>query len=121
MFESVTGHKNVQEIVAVDGVDMFYFGPSDFSASAGYAGQWEGPGVAQQILEIKDAIRAAGKHCGLLATSVENLGERREQGFQMLGFGSDAGLILRSLHDFLTSVGRDRKLRASLTIDSEES
>ena len=117
MFESLTGHANVNEIVAVDGVEMFYFGPSDFSASAGFAGQWEGPGVAEKILEIKDAIRAAGKHCGVLSTSIEDLVQRRVQEFRMLGFGTDASLLLRSLHDFLASVGRDRKLRPSLDND----
>ena len=27
---------------------IFFFGPSDYSSSAGYRGQWEGPGVAER-------------------------------------------------------------------------
>ncbi len=63
----------------------------------GFKGQWEGPGVAQQLLAIKDTIRRHGKHCGVLPTSNANLIERREQGFRFLGVGMDAGLLLRSM------------------------
>jgi quercetin dioxygenase-like cupin family protein len=70
--------------------------------------------VAEQILQLKDAIRKAGKHCGLLTTSTENLLARREQGFRMLGLGSDTGLLLRSLHELLKAAGRDRRPATSL-------
>ncbi len=72
----------------------------------------------EQILALKDRLRAAGKRCGLIATSNENLLERQRQGFQMLGLGMDAGLLLRSLHGALAAVGRDRVLKASLTVSS---
>ena len=55
------------------------------------------PKVWQQLLAIKDTIRRHGKHCGVVATSNENLLERREQGFSMLAVGLDGGLLLRSL------------------------
>jgi quercetin dioxygenase-like cupin family protein len=55
-------------------------------------------------------VRSQGKHCGLLATSNENLIERREQGFRMLGVGIDSGLLLRGLGGALTTVGRDRNI-----------
>jgi 2-keto-3-deoxy-L-rhamnonate aldolase RhmA/quercetin dioxygenase-like cupin family protein len=115
MIESVRGGQNIGEMLAVDGVSLFFFGPSDYSSSAGYAGQWEGPGVAEQLLAIKNSIVQAGKYCGIASTSEENLIERREQGFQMLGIGSDCGFVLRGLHTMLAKVGRDRKLNTALT------
>ena len=114
MIESPVGAQNASDYCKVDGVDAIYFGPADFSANAGYRGQWEGPDVAEQILAAKDAIRAAGKQCGLIATSPENLVERQEQGFRMLGIGSDAKLLLQSIHEALAVVGRDRKPATSL-------
>jgi 2-keto-3-deoxy-L-rhamnonate aldolase RhmA len=116
IIESVRAGQNVQELVAVPGVELFFFGPSDFSSTAGYAGQWEGPGVAQQILAAKDAIRAAGKHCGLLATSNANLLERQEQGFRMLGLGIDSGFLLRALQEALGTVGHQGKITPSFTV-----
>lgn len=114
LIESVTAIPNVAAMCEVDGVDVLFFGPADFSATAGFRGQWEGPGVAEQILELKDTINAAGKHCGLLATGVDNLAERRDQGFRMLGLGADTGLLLRSLHQSLQAVDADRMPATSL-------
>jgi hypothetical protein len=76
----------------------------------GHRGQWEGPGVATELLAIKDTLRAEGKHCGILSTSHENLMERRVQGFRMLGLGSDNGLLLPNLHGALGVAGQDRHI-----------
>jgi len=113
--ESVRAAQNIHDLVAVPGVELFFFGPSDFSSSAGYAGQWEGPGIAEQILAAKDVIRAAGKNCGLLSTSNANLALRHEQGFRMLGLGIDSALLLRALDESLASIHCKAKINASLT------
>jgi 2-keto-3-deoxy-L-rhamnonate aldolase RhmA/quercetin dioxygenase-like cupin family protein len=113
IIETVRAGKNIEELCRVDGVDLFQFGPADYSSTAGFKGQWEGPGVADQLLGIKDCIRKAGKHCGVLATSNENLAQRREQGFQFLGLGMDAVLLLRSLTGGLSSIGRESTIASS--------
>ncbi len=118
IIESVKGGQNVQQMLDVPGVDVFFFGPADYSATAGFPGQWEGPGVAEAILAAKDQIRAGGKHCGVVATSTENLAERAEQGFRMLGLGLDAGLLVRGLRASLQAVGRDRRISTSFSVDS---
>lgn len=120
IIESVRAVTEVPRMCEVEGVDIFFFGPADFSSTAGYRGQWEGPGVARQILELKDTIRQAGKHCGVVATGTANLAERFEQGFQMLALGLDGGLLLRALHESLAAVGRDRKIRSGFRVDEEE-
>jgi 2-dehydro-3-deoxyglucarate aldolase/4-hydroxy-2-oxoheptanedioate aldolase len=112
--ETVRAGRNIAQLCQVEGVELFYFGPADFSSTAGYRGQWEGPGVAEQILACKDTIRAAGKHCGLIATSHENLLERKQQGFRMLGVGLDASMLARSLKASLNVLGRDHPIQASL-------
>ena len=102
--------KNIEELCRVEGVELFQFGPADYSSTAGYKGQWEGPGVAEQLLAIKETIRRHGKHCGVLATSNENLAQRRDQGFRFLGVGMDAGLLLRSLTGALEEMGRSTSI-----------
>ncbi|MHB0956942.1 MAG: aldolase/citrate lyase family protein [Pirellulaceae bacterium] len=119
IIESVTAGQNIQAMLQVDGVELFFFGPADYSSSAGYRGEWEGPGVADELLAIKDAIRAAGKHCGIIATSNDNLKERTRQGFRMLGLGIDTGLLLRSLHDALATAGRDRTISPAFSPQSD--
>ena len=114
MIESIAAIPNVPSMCKIDEIDMFFFGPADFSSTAGFRGQWEGPGVAEQILSLKDTIKAAGKHCGVVSTSNQNITDRLDQGFQMLALGTDSGLLLRSLHQSLQKIDRDRSLATSL-------
>lgn len=118
IIETVRAARNVSRMCQVSGVEMVFFGPADYSSTAGYRGQWEGPGVAERILEAKDILRAAGKHCGVLATSHENMRERQSQGFRMIGLGMDVGLLMRSLKGALAVLGRDQPVRASFTPES---
>jgi 2-keto-3-deoxy-L-rhamnonate aldolase RhmA/quercetin dioxygenase-like cupin family protein len=116
IIETVRAGRAVERLCQVDGVDIVFFGPADFSATAGYRGQWEGPGVAAHLLTLKDTIRQAGKHCGVVATGPRNLGERLAQGFRVIALGLDGGLLLRSLHAALTEVGRDRKIQSGFRV-----
>jgi phosphoglycerate dehydrogenase-like enzyme/2-keto-3-deoxy-L-rhamnonate aldolase RhmA len=116
IIETVRGGENVPAMCAVPGVELFWFGPADYSASAGFRGQWEGPGVGDTLLKLKDTLRAAGKHVGVVATSDENVQQRLQQGFSAIGLGMDAGMLLRSLRASLVGVGRDRQMRADLSL-----
>jgi 2-keto-3-deoxy-L-rhamnonate aldolase RhmA len=116
IIETVRGGTNLPEMLGVEGVDLFWFGPADYSASAGFRGQWEGPGVADAILRMKDAIRAAGKHCGIVGTSDADVQLRLNQGFRALSLGMDAGLLIRSLRASLAAVGRDRVMLSDLSL-----
>lgn len=119
IIETVRTLANLPEMLKVPGVEIFQFGPADYSSTAGYRGQWEGPGVAEQILAMKDQIHAAGKHCGVVATSNDNMQQRIGQGFRMIALGMDAGLLLRSIKGSLATVGRDRTINAELTVPLE--
>jgi 2-keto-3-deoxy-L-rhamnonate aldolase RhmA/quercetin dioxygenase-like cupin family protein len=111
--ETVRAIRQVPMMCQVDGVELIFFGPADLSSSAGFRGQWEGPGVADQILQAKVAIRRAGRHCGVLATSNDNVRERQQQGFRAIGLGMDTGLLVRSVRASLAVIGRDRAIQAS--------
>lgn len=103
LLETVPGGQALGEILNIRGVDAIWFGPADYSASAGYLGQWEGPGVAEKLLEFKDRVRGRGLPCGILGTDFDDARMRRQQGFQMIGLGSDAGLLAKAI-----SQGLDR-------------
>jgi 2-keto-3-deoxy-L-rhamnonate aldolase RhmA/quercetin dioxygenase-like cupin family protein len=120
IIESVRAGKSIRELTSVDGVELFFFGPADYSASAGHPGQWEGPGVAEQILAAKDAIRQAGKHCGVIATNNDNLQLRIEQGFRMLGLGLDGGLLIKAIESMLPHTERDRTIAPGFVLESEQ-
>ncbi|MFI5357054.1 MAG: aldolase/citrate lyase family protein [Opitutales bacterium] len=119
IIESVRAVKNIGALSRVPGADIFFFGPADLSSTAGFPGKWEGPGVADLIVQAKDALRQAGKHCGVITTDEANLELRRKQGFGLLGLGLDAGLLIRSLHSVLASQNRDRQIRADFTLEND--
>ena len=96
MMETVAAGDAIESILDVRGVDAVFYGPADYSASAGSLGEWEGPGVAEKLLEIKDTIRSRGVPCGIMATSIDDAIRRKQQGFGMIGLGADTGLLIRS-------------------------
>jgi 2-keto-3-deoxy-L-rhamnonate aldolase RhmA len=103
--ETVAAGEAIDAILEVPGVDAIFFGPADYSASAGYLGEWEGPCVAERLLAIKDRIRARGVPCGIMSTDIGNAQMRKEQGFQMIGVGSDTGLLIRSSLEAMKALG----------------
>ena len=119
IIETVRTAAQVPAMCQIDGVNLFFFGPADYSSTAGYRGQWEGPGVAEQLVQLKDTIRAAGKQCGVVAISNDNVQQRLKEGFRAVALGIDSGLLIRSLRGALASVGRDRTMRADLDLDLE--
>jgi 4-hydroxy-2-oxoheptanedioate aldolase len=66
--------RNVAAILEVEGIDVFFIGPSDLSQSMGHPGNAKAPPVASAIQNTLSAIRAAGKIPGMPATS-ENVAE----------------------------------------------
>jgi len=114
IIETVTAGRNIRELCECNGCELFFFGPADYSSTAGFRGQWEGPGVTEELQAIKDTLRAKGKYCGVMATSHDDLFERQRQGFRVLGLGTDSGLMFRSLRAALGAVGKDRIILPSL-------
>jgi 2-keto-3-deoxy-L-rhamnonate aldolase RhmA len=106
LMETVAAGDAIASILDAPGVDAIQFGPADYCSSAGLIGQWDPPGIAERLLAIKDTIRARGVSCGIMATDAANATLRREQGFQMIGVGSDTGLLIRSSREVLAALGR---------------
>jgi 4-hydroxy-2-oxoheptanedioate aldolase len=60
---------NLDEILAVEGIDVFFIGPSDLSQSMGYPGNPKAPPVANAIDSTLKRIVAAGKTPGMPAAT----------------------------------------------------
>jgi 2-keto-3-deoxy-L-rhamnonate aldolase RhmA len=106
LIERLEAGRNIDAIMDVPDVDAFFFGPADYSASGGYPGQWEGPGIAEEILRVKEKILGRGYACGIMATDLANGQKRIQQGFRMIGLAADAGLIIRGITEMLQGLGK---------------
>ena len=62
--EHEEGLRNLDEILTVDGVDVFFVGPSDLSQSLGFPGQRDHPIVRAAVDGAFERIRNAGKASG---------------------------------------------------------
>jgi 4-hydroxy-2-oxoheptanedioate aldolase len=60
---------NVDSILGVEGVDVFFIGPSDLSQSMGYPGNPQAPPVKAAIESMQRAIVGAGKCLGMPGTT----------------------------------------------------
>lgn len=107
MIETRQAAENIDEILAVPGLEAIFLGPGDMSASYGFVGQWEGPGVAELNLNLKRSAAAKGILTGVVGRNVGDVLERRNQGFGMVSIGSDIGLMVRGLQANITALEKD--------------
>jgi 2-keto-3-deoxy-L-rhamnonate aldolase RhmA len=106
MIETVDAGRNLDSIMQVPDIDAFFFGPADYSATAGFVGEWEGPGIADELIRIKDRLREKGFPCGVMATDANTAKFRISQGFQMIGLGVDCTLLGKTISDLLEKLGK---------------
>jgi 4-hydroxy-2-oxoheptanedioate aldolase len=93
--ESATGLSNVEEIVAVDGVDAIFVGPSDLAASMGLLGQQSHPDVVAGVLRSIEAGTAAGKPVGVNAFVAADAERYIEAGAAFVAVGADVAMLAR--------------------------
>jgi 4-hydroxy-2-oxoheptanedioate aldolase len=67
--EEAEAVKNVDQIVGVEGVDVFFVGPSDLSQSLGYPGRPDAPEVREAMDTVFATIAAAGRVSGSAGNS----------------------------------------------------
>lgn len=67
--EHASAIDNIDEILAVDGIDVFFIGPSDLSQSMGHPGNPAAQPVAAAIESALRTINSAGKISGLPAAA----------------------------------------------------
>jgi 4-hydroxy-2-oxoheptanedioate aldolase len=68
MLEEVEALHNLDEILRVDNIDVFFVAPGDLSQSMGFPGQMDHPQVKAAIEDALRRIRAAGRTSGALTT-----------------------------------------------------
>ena len=81
--ESVKAIDNLPELLAVEGVDVYFIGPGDLSQDMGHPGELAHPDVEAQIQRARDAILGADKCAGILVNP-DTVARRVEEGFRVL-------------------------------------
>ena len=98
--ETMDAVNNLDEFLSIEGIDVFFIGPSDLSASMGYVGEPTHPEAQAMIEKLVHRIRTAGKVAGTVAYTHEALAKAKERGFQFI-VHSVIGMITKSGREYL--------------------
>lgn len=85
----------LDEIAAVPGIDAFFVGPGDLSASLGVYGEPNSPAMDAAIQKVALAAKKYGKWWGIPAGSPEAGQRYLDMGARFLNYSSDLGAIVR--------------------------
>jgi 2-keto-3-deoxy-L-rhamnonate aldolase RhmA len=104
--ETVEGLSNVDEIAAVEGIDVLWVGQFDLTISMGIAGQFRHSDYVAALEKVVSASELHGKAAGFLATSLEEAKEILDRGFRCVSCPNDISLYMRALDEMLGSLRR---------------
>lgn len=91
--ETVEALKHLDEIAAVDGVDVLFIGPADLSMELGIFGQFNNPIFLDAVKNIVHAAENAGKATGILFFNPDDYKKYHDMGIKFIACGADATFV----------------------------
>jgi 4-hydroxy-2-oxoheptanedioate aldolase len=88
---------NAEAIAAVEGVDIIFLGPADFSVISGIPGQFNHPKVQKAVEKIARAAKNTGKHWGLPVGTAQRAQELMDMGARFICHGADLVWVMNAL------------------------
>lgn len=106
--ESPEALLHLDEIAAMDGVDVLFIGPADLSMSLGIFGQFDHPLFVDAVNATIAAAERAGKATGILLFNPDDYARYFELGIRMIACGADATFVAEGSR---TMASRLQKIR----------
>lgn len=100
---------HLDQIAAIDGVDVLFIGPLDLSTALGITGQWDHPDYLDAITRTAQAAQKAGKAAGILLPSMEEFSKYYDLGYRFIAAGSDIGFVVNGAKNTLSSLRKSAK------------
>jgi len=101
--ENIQAVRNLRELLAVEGIDVYFIGTSDLSHSMGIPAQYDNPELLAVVDQTIKEIRAAGKVAGLIARNADDARAAIDRGVQYVLVGA-TGLIMAGAKGFVQKV-----------------
>ena len=98
----------VDEIAAVDGVDVLFVGPLDLTVSLGIVGQWDHPSFRAALATVVNACRKAGKVAGIVASTEDQIARVKADGFTFVGLSSDGVALALAMRQMASALRRPK-------------
>jgi 2-keto-3-deoxy-L-rhamnonate aldolase RhmA len=106
--ETAVGLENVEQIAAVDGIDVLWIGHFDLSNFMGIPGRFEDPRFDDAMRRIALAAREHGKAAGIMASDRAWIDRAREMNYTMIAAGTDMGLFSSALGELVAYADQSR-------------
>jgi len=105
--ESRDAVERIEEIAAVDGIDVLFVGPRDLSHDLGVPGDTSAPAFRSALKRVL----ATGIPAGILAPDAVTARRYADEGFRFVGIGSDASLLAASARRVVEALGLNNRTR----------
>jgi 2-dehydro-3-deoxyglucarate aldolase/4-hydroxy-2-oxoheptanedioate aldolase len=99
--ETEKGLQNVEDIAAVDGVDVLWVGHFDLSNFMGIPGQFDHPKFNEAMNHVAKVARKHGKVAGFMATDATWIDRAKAMGYTMLAAGTDTALLQQAFSQLI--------------------
>lgn len=103
--------EDLDEIISLDGIDMLFFGPGDFSQGIGDPGNFSNPLILETRRRIAKTCRNHGKFAGTVG-SVDNRNELMDEGYQFISLGADVVGLVQYYENIMTKVHKETAKRS---------
>lgn len=84
---------HLDEVAALDDVDVLFIGPADLSMALGIYGQFDHPQFTDAVSAIVSAAARAGKASGILLFNPDDFNRYHELGIRVIACGADATFV----------------------------
>lgn len=102
MIETGAGVENLDEILAVPGIDGVFIGSMDLVLSLGYSADPTHPDVQAAFNTIEEKTLAANKFLGTISGSWEQAHERFKKGYQMITLMADGVTLSKTSRELVS-------------------
>jgi 2-dehydro-3-deoxyglucarate aldolase/4-hydroxy-2-oxoheptanedioate aldolase len=99
--ESRRAVEQVEEIAAVEGVDVLFVGPRDLSHDLGVPGDTKAPSYLTALDRVRAAARQFEKGCGVLVPTGTAAADVHAQGWNFVAVSSDSSLLAAAVSNEL--------------------
>ena len=96
----------IEDIAAVEGVDLLFIGPGDLSLSYGVPFQFDHPLLQKATERVAEAVRKAGKWWGTTSGTPEAAQRALDLGARMITAGGDHGALVNGLRNSFQEFGK---------------
>ena len=99
--ETERGLDAVEDIAAVDGIDVLWLGHFDLTNFLGIPGEFDNPKYVDAVRRIAAAAKANKKGLAYMAASPALASQYRAMGFNVIGAGTDQGILTAGVREIL--------------------